>query len=60
MVSGMRLNMGNQMLTMRGPGGHRSIAGVELLQQLMAVNVGGTYQRGRRSRKGSGRCARSP
>jgi hypothetical protein len=59
-VSGKRLAAVNLVVAVRNPGAHRSIAGVELLRQIMAVNIGETNQRGRRSGKGSRRCGFSP
>jgi hypothetical protein len=60
MSSNVRLDEMNLLVAVRSPGAHRSIAGVELLRQIMAVNIGETNQRGRRSGKGSRRCGFSP
>jgi hypothetical protein len=54
MASGVRLDAGKVMEAVRSPGGHRSIAGVELLQQLMAVNVGGNEPEREEEREGVG------
>jgi hypothetical protein len=52
MVPGMWLNLGSTMVAVRSPGGCRSIAGVELLRQLMAVKVGGNKPEKEEEREG--------
>jgi hypothetical protein len=47
MASGLRLNMGNQMVVVWSPGGRRRDADGEHLRRSMTVNIGGTTEESR-------------